>query len=290
MKIERDFYTRDTLTVAKELLGQYIVRNYKGKLIIGKIVETEAYIGPKDKASHAYSKKLQSLKEKIKVINENWNRIKQYVDNKDDFIKRILRCKKCKVTKRNLAEYLRGGHIYIYLIYGNYYQLNITTFKEGYPECVLIRSLEPIPQMNADTTQMNADNKSRIKYELDELDTNDKTRIRYELNELDTNDLHTDKVVKNLNNKNISVNQRYNPRVSAINPKGPGKVCEYLKLDQAFWGEDLCNSKRIWLEYGEKIKDSEIVKTKRIGIDYAEEYKNKLWRFYIKNNRWVSKK
>jgi DNA-3-methyladenine glycosylase len=275
MKIERDFYTRDTLTVAKELLGQYIVRKYRGKLIIGKIVETEAYIGPKDKASHAYSKKVQPSKEKIKVINENWRRIKQYIDNKDDFIKRILRCKKCKVTKRNLAEYLKGGHIYIYLIYGNYYQLNITTFKEGYPECVLIRSLEPIPRMKADTTQMNADYKTRIKYKLDELDMND---------------LHTDKLEKNLINKNIGANQRYTPHVSLVNPKGPGKVCEYLKLDQTFWGEDLCNSKRIWLEYGEKIKDSEIVKAKRIGIDYAEEYKNKLWRFYIKNNRWVSKK
>ena len=275
MKIERDFYTRDTLTVAKELLGQYIVRKYRGKLIIGKIVETEAYIGPKDKASHSYSKKVQPSKEKIKVINENWRRIKQYIDNKDDFIKRILRCKKCKVTKRNLAEYLKGGHIYIYLIYGNYYQLNITTFKEGYPECVLIRSLEPIPRIKADTTQVNADYKKRIKYKL---------------NELDTNDLHTYKLEKNLNNKNIGANQRYNPHVSLVNPKGPGKVCEYLKLDQTFWGEDLCNSKRIWLEYGEKIKDSEIVKAKRIGIDYAEEYKNKLWRFYIKNNRWVSKK
>jgi DNA-3-methyladenine glycosylase len=275
MRIKRDFYTRDTLTVAKQLLGQYIVRKYRGKLIVGKIVETEAYIGPKDKSSHAYSKKIQPLKEKIKVINENWERIKQYIDNKDDFIKRILRCKKCKVTKRNLAEYLKGGHIYIYLIYGNYYQLNITTFKEGYPECVLIRSLEPIPQMNADTAQMNADYKKRIKYKLDELDMND---------------LHTDKLEKNLNNKNIGANQRYNPHVSLVNPKGPGKVCEYLKLDQTFWGEDLCNSKRIWLEYGEKIKDSEIVKAKRIGIDYAEEYKNKLWRFYIKNNRWVSKK
>jgi DNA-3-methyladenine glycosylase len=247
MKIERDFYTRDTLTVAKELLGQYIVRKYKGKLIIGKIVETEAYIGPKDKASHAYSKKVQPLKEKIKVINENWGRIKRYIDNKNDFIKRILRCKKCKVTKRNLAEYLKGGHIYIYLIYGNYYQLNITTFKEGYPECVLIRSLEPTQRMNTD---LNADLRGYY-YQ--------RSSMLY-------------------------------PRISSVNPKGPGKVCEYLKLDQTFWGEDLCNSKRIWLEYGERIKDSEIIKTKRIGIDYAEEYKNKLWRFYIKNNRWVSKK
>jgi DNA-3-methyladenine glycosylase len=137
------------------------------------------------------------------------------------------------------------------LIYGNYYQLNITTFKEGYPECVLIRSLEPIRRINADTMRMNAD-------------------------------LHAD--------LRGYYYQRYNPCISAVNPKGPGKVCEYLKLDKSFWGEDLCNSKRIWLEYGERIKDNKIVRAKRIGIDYAEEYKNKLWRFYIKNNKWVSKK
>jgi len=230
MRIKRDFYTRNTLIVAKELLGQYLVRKYKGKLLIGKIVETEAYIGPKDKASHAYSKKNQSSKDKLKVIEENWNRIKRYVEDKEIFIKRILRCKSCKVTKRNLAEYLKGGHIYIYLVYGNYYQLNITTFKEGYPECVLIRSVEPLLQMNANITQIE------------------------------------------------------------ILPKGPGKLCQYFKLDNSFWGEDLCNSKRIWLEYGEKIKENEIIKAKRIGIDYAKEYKNKLWRFYIKNNEWVSRK
>jgi DNA-3-methyladenine glycosylase len=59
MRLGREFYTRNTLIVAKELLGKYIVRKYKGKFLVGKIVETEAYIGPKDKASHCYSKKEQ---------------------------------------------------------------------------------------------------------------------------------------------------------------------------------------------------------------------------------------
>ena len=222
MKLEKVFFIRPTLKVAKELLGKLIIRKFKNKLLIGKIVETEAYIGPKDKASHAYSKRPQTEKEKIKLIKENWNRIKKYIENKELFIKRILKNKNAKVTKRNLAEYLKGGHIYIYLIYGNYYQLNITTYKEGYPECVLIRSLEPI-----------------------------------------------------LNLKD---------------PKGPGKLCKELHLDNKFWGVDICKSKKIWLENGENIPENLIVKTKRIGIDYAEEYKDKLWRFYIKDNKWVSKK
>jgi len=104
-RIRRNFFTRPTLKVAKELLGKFIVRKYKGKKIIGKIVETEAYIGPEDRASHGYQ---------------------------------------MKKTERNRAEYLIGGHIYIYLVYGMYYQLNISTEKEGLPRCVLIRALEPI--------------------------------------------------------------------------------------------------------------------------------------------------
>jgi len=102
-KLTRSFYTRPTLTVAKDLLGKYIVRKFREKKLIGKIIETEAYIGPQDKASHAFGG---------------------------------------KVTPRNKAEYLIGGHIYIYLVYGMYWQLNISTDGEGKPECVLLRALE----------------------------------------------------------------------------------------------------------------------------------------------------
>ncbi|MEM4648312.1 MAG: DNA-3-methyladenine glycosylase, partial [Candidatus Pacearchaeota archaeon] len=70
----------------------------------GKIIETEAYIGPKDKASHAY-------------LN--------------------------KKTKRNWIEFEEGGYVYIYLVYGMYYQLNIVTYLKNKPECVLIRAVIP---------------------------------------------------------------------------------------------------------------------------------------------------
>jgi len=93
--------------VAKNLLGKYIVRKIGRKELAGKIIETEAYIGPWDKASHAY---------------------------------------KGKITKRNIAEYFIGGRIYIYLVYGMYWQLNITTYLSGKPECVLIRALEPLKE------------------------------------------------------------------------------------------------------------------------------------------------
>lgn len=102
-RLTREFYTQPTLKVAREILGKYIVRKFQGKKLVGRIVEVEAYIGPQDRASHAY---------------------------------------KGKLTKRNLAEYLIGGHIYIYLVYGMYWQLNISTYQGGKPECILIRALE----------------------------------------------------------------------------------------------------------------------------------------------------
>ncbi len=104
-KLNRNFYTGPTLKVAKELLGKYIVRKVGKRELVGKIIETEAYVGPQDRAAHSY---------------------------------------KGKITLRNKIEYLIGGHIYIYLVYGMYWQLNITTAGKGEPECVLIRALEPV--------------------------------------------------------------------------------------------------------------------------------------------------
>lgn len=101
-RLSREFYTRPTLHVARDLLGTYIVRQIGKQRREGMIIETEAYIGPKDLASHGYGG---------------------------------------KITPRNEAEFMVGGHIYIYLVYGMYWQLNISTFKAGTLECVLIRAL-----------------------------------------------------------------------------------------------------------------------------------------------------
>ncbi len=131
--LKREFFNRPTLKVAQELLGKYLVRRIiygssgksgrqKSKIMRGKIVETEAYIGPWDKASHAFGG---------------------------------------KVTARNKIEYRGGGYCYIYLVYGMYWQLNITTEKEGKPECVLIRALEPVAgnQNSGSKNFFNKDNK-----------------------------------------------------------------------------------------------------------------------------------
>jgi len=104
-RLTRNFYIQPTLKVAKEFLDKYIVRKIGKKKLVGKIIETEAYIGPQDRASHAFGGKR---------------------------------------TPRNRAEYMVGGHIYIYLVYGMYWQLNISTYLSGKPECVLIRAIEPV--------------------------------------------------------------------------------------------------------------------------------------------------
>lgn len=105
MKVERDFYNRDTLIVAQEVLGKTLVHITEEGITKGKIVEVEAYIGPQDRASHAY-------------------------DN--------------LYSERTKIQYGQGGYAYIYLIYGIHICMNIVTNKKDMPEVILIRALEPI--------------------------------------------------------------------------------------------------------------------------------------------------
>lgn len=72
---------------------------------------------------------------------------------------------------------------------------------------------------------------------------------------------------------------------------GPGKLCRWFKLDKSFYGEDVTESKRLWLEHrGEKVPRSHIVSGPRVGIDYAGPHWAAVpWRFYIKDNPAVSR-
>ncbi len=103
MKLQRDFYERNALIVARELLGKYMVRETSEGTTIGKIVETEAYMGTIDAAAHSYKGK----------------------------------------SSRNEVMFGPGGYAYVYLIYGMYNCFNIVSNTEGTPEAVLIRALEP---------------------------------------------------------------------------------------------------------------------------------------------------
>ncbi len=100
--LPRKFYQRDTLTVAKQLLGCFLVRQIGKKVIRARITEVEAYIGEDDLACHARRGR----------------------------------------TKRTEIMYGEPGRAYVYLIYGMYDLLNIVTEKEGFPAAVLIRAVE----------------------------------------------------------------------------------------------------------------------------------------------------
>lgn len=108
--LTRDFYDRDTVTVARDLLGKTLVRVLPdGTRLRCAITETEAYVGPVDKACHAYS---------------------------------------YKRTARTSTMFEKPGTAYIYLIYGMYCCLNLVTEREGEPCAVLIRGGVPIANGN----------------------------------------------------------------------------------------------------------------------------------------------
>ncbi len=101
-----EFYLRDTKKVAKELLGKTLVHVTKhGQRVSGRIVETEAYLGVIDLAAHTFGG---------------------------------------RKTPRTQTMFMRGGHAYVYLIYGLHSCFNVVTREQGTPEAVLVRAIEPI--------------------------------------------------------------------------------------------------------------------------------------------------
>lgn len=196
-KLSREFYTRsDTLEIAKDLLGKVlVVPTISSERVSAIIVETEAYLGAEDKAAHSYNNRR---------------------------------------TKRTETMFARGGTVYIFFIYGMYFQFNVVVGEKDSPHAVLIRAVEPLE--NVETM-----------------------RVRR----------------GEMADKNLT--------------SGPGKLCIALDIDRRFNNADLTENE-IWIEEGEKFSTENIACGKRIGIDYAEEYAEKPWRFWVKDNPFVSRK
>ena len=196
-KLPREFYLReDTLEIARDLLGKtLVVPAENGARVSGRIVEAEAYLGAIDKAAHSFGNRR---------------------------------------TKRTEMMFAEGGTVYIFFIYGMYFQFNVVVGAIDTPHAILIRAVEPL--------------------------------------------------------ENIEImRERRGAMKDANLTSGPGKLCIAFGIDKRFNGADLLGDK-IWLEDGEKIPKSKIASGKRIGIDYAEEYAEKPWRFWIKDNAFVSRK
>ena len=197
-KLPRKFYSRtDTVQIARELLGKLlVVPDSQGRRVSGMIVETEAYLGAEDRGAHSYGGRR---------------------------------------TARNEVMYGLAGHVYVFFVYGMYYQFNVVTGPIDHPHAILIRGLEPVEGI--DVMRERRGEKARRDRDL---------------------------------------------------TSGPGKLAIAMNIDRSLNGADLLG-KQCWLEHYREFGDEEIASGPRVGIDYAGEDALKPWRFWIKDNIFVSK-
>jgi DNA-3-methyladenine glycosylase len=189
LRIGRSFFERYTPRVSRELVGCRLVRILDGDRLSGTIVETEAYRGLRDPASHAFHGR----------------------------------------TPRNEVMFGPAGHAYVYFTMGMHHCLNITTEPLGTPAAVLLRAIEPLEGLG--------------------------------------------RMAKSRGVKDIH-------RLAS----GPGNMTKALLIDRSLNGEDLVNSHRLFLEYGDR--NSEVQITTRVGVTTG---KSSLWRFCARGNPFVSK-
>jgi DNA-3-methyladenine glycosylase len=196
--LDESFYDRtDVLKISRELLGKILITRFDGTVTSGRIVETEAYAGVGDRASHAFGGKR---------------------------------------TARMEAVYGSPGTIYIYICYGMHHLFNVVTNKKDVPHVILIRAVEPmdgIPVMLQRTGKRVAD---------------------YTLT------------------------------------KGPGNVSRALGLSKQHSGSHLLAGEISIADDGLKYKKDQILITKRIGVESAREDAERLYRFIVKGNPYVSAK
>lgn len=198
MILQRLFYQRDTITVSRELLGKILVHESSQATTAGRIVETEAYLGPEDQAAHSSGGRR---------------------------------------TARNEIMFGQKGYAYVYFIYGLYHCFNVTTGKTpGKPEAVLIRALEPVQG-------------------------------------------------EDIMAKRRGTKQRKNNNLT----NGPSKLCIAMNISRSQNKTDL-TSPPLYIKDAPAVPQKNIAKTTRVGIDYAGEWKYKPWRFFIRENKFVSAK
>lgn len=189
------FLQTDTLMLARQLLGMQLFTCIDGIKTAGRIVETEAYLGETDRASHAYGGRR---------------------------------------TRRTEAMYLPGGHAYVYLCYGIHHLFNIVTNKIDIPHAILIRAIEPTEGINH------------------MLDRRQKSKADFSLT------------------------------------RGPGSLSRALGINTGFSGQKLQDTELFIMDNDSQLLWDDIASGPRIGVDYAGEDAKLPYRFFIKNNPYVS--
>ena len=192
------FYVRkDVVQIAKDLLGKIMVTYFDEQLTAARIVETEAYQGVTDKASHAYNNRR---------------------------------------TKRTEIMYAPGGAAYVYLCYGIHHLFNVVTNVQNVPHAVLIRAAEPLTGIHV------------------MLERTAKRAADYTLT------------------------------------SGPGNVSKSLGIYTQHTGTDLKSEDFFIAADNFRLRQDQIISTMRIGVQYAAEDALLPYRFFIKDNPYVSGK
>lgn len=191
------YWNMHVTDVAKSLLGKLLITNFHQQLTIGRIVETEAYNGVEDRASHAFGG---------------------------------------RYTPRTKTMYAQGGCAYVYLCYGIHEMFNVVTGSENTPHAILIRAIEPVTGIAIMQQRMG------------------KNKADYSIG------------------------------------RGPGNVTKALGIHRQHNGRLLTETDLYIADDGFKVLPTDIVITQRIGVDYAGEDALLPYRFFLKNNPYVSGK
>jgi len=195
-KLTLSFYDRpDVIQIAKELLGKIVVTDINNQLTSGRIVETEAYVGLVDRASHSFGGRR---------------------------------------TNRNEHMYAGPGTAYIYICYGLHQMLNVVTNKKDIPDAVLIRAVDPITGI----------------------------------------DVMLSRTGKKVFDHTLT--------------RGPGNVGKALGVFKTMSGTPLTGHKIFIYEDGFKIREELLGVSTRIGVEGAGESASLPYRYYLKNNPFVS--
>ncbi|MDR2043288.1 MAG: DNA-3-methyladenine glycosylase [Clostridium sp.] len=250
-RLQREFFTRDGLAVARELLGKILVHETPLGTVRGIITETESYMGETDKASHAYGGKR---------------------------------------TRRTEPMYHIGGTSYVYLIYGMYDCMNIAAMTEGIPQAVLIRGAEPADGLSAKRMEILRLRRAKRRGGKLATETALPEGI-LPGNVLPEESSPKGILPDGSSAKSILPGRHFPEESSPEEPSrlrvpkhladGPGKLCIAMGITREDNDRDLVTSPDFYVTEGIPVLPGRIRTGKRIGVDYAQEAAEYPWRFFL---------
>lgn len=267
-RLGRDFFSRDGITVARELLGKILVHETSLGTVRGIITEVESYMGEEDKGSHTYGGKR---------------------------------------TDRTEPMYHAGGTSYVYLIYGMYSCMNIAAMTEGIPQAVLLRSVIPADRESEERMcalrLAETERKRRRRAErAGQRDTEagsvaDSPAEEGEAGIMAGSPAEREEAGTVAGSPaegeaagsgkagaaecRIPVGKQLPPSLRKHLADGPGKLCIAMQITRSDNDVDMTKSETFYVTEGIEVQPEQIQAGKRIGIDYAEEAADYLWRFYL---------